>query len=231
MYKLGKDRKEIIMEKLNILIASGGTIEKIDDVRVMTNISSGKLGAQIANKFLIHGHDVNYVHSKNAIMPNKQYDTNCFSWKVSNADSVMKIMEILVREADAVIMPMAVSDFTFEYEGAIKCGSNSAEDFIEHMRKTIKPTPKIISHFRAWNPNAFMVGFKFTSGKTIEEVQKIAKDLLIANKLDAVFANDKEQMKNAGLHCGYLITKDSYVFCEGKYEIVDAIYETVIKEG
>jgi len=37
---------------MKVLITSGGTREYIDDVRVLTNISTGKLGATIANTFL-----------------------------------------------------------------------------------------------------------------------------------------------------------------------------------
>ena len=36
---------------MKILITSGGTTEYIDDVRVLTNISTGRLGAQIGTCF------------------------------------------------------------------------------------------------------------------------------------------------------------------------------------
>ena len=41
-----------------ILISSGGTREHVDEIRVLTNISSGKLGAKIAEAFC----DANYTH-------------------------------------------------------------------------------------------------------------------------------------------------------------------------
>jgi len=49
---------------MKILITSGGTREYIDDVRVFTNISSGKLGTINANKFKNDGHEVHYICTK-----------------------------------------------------------------------------------------------------------------------------------------------------------------------
>ena len=56
-----------------IIITAGGTSERIDNVRKITNSSSGKLGALIASK-LIELNDSNiekiyYICSKNAIKP------------------------------------------------------------------------------------------------------------------------------------------------------------------
>ena len=57
---------------MNIVITAGGTIEPIDDVRAITNFSSGKLGSKIANKLvqLSNVENIFYVCSQNAIKPN-----------------------------------------------------------------------------------------------------------------------------------------------------------------
>jgi len=47
---------------MKILITSGGTREYIDDVRVLTNLSSGRLGAVIADEAVKLGHDVEQRH-------------------------------------------------------------------------------------------------------------------------------------------------------------------------
>jgi phosphopantothenate---cysteine ligase (CTP) len=54
-----------------ILITSGGTKEHIDEVRVLTNISTGKLGAKIADEFLNGDNEVYYVHTKDSAIPEK----------------------------------------------------------------------------------------------------------------------------------------------------------------
>ena len=218
---------------MKVLITSGGTREHIDDVRVMTNISSGKLGARLADRFILNGHFVEYVYTKGSAIPSEvQYADvdveDCYhGYEVTDVASVMSATHAIVPHVDAIIHPMAVSDFTFEYKGAVKCGSDSAEDFIEHMRRTIKTTPKVISHFREWNPKAYIVGFKFTSGQTKENLIQIALNLIDRNGLNAVFANDRKQMMDANEHVGYLVTPYDYNECKGKDEIVKAIHDCV----
>ena len=221
------------MKKLKVVITAGGTREYVDSVRVFTNISSGRLGAKIADVFSLHGHDVTYVSPKNAVMPSD------ISWfdrvTVKDTNSLMEAMEKLVPAADVVIQSMAVSDFTFDLEGAVKIGSDSAEDFIEHMRRTIKKTPKVISNFRKWNPDAILVGFKFTVGKSNKELLEIATNLMDKNKLDMVLANDKSQMERKGEHVGMLIKRDftgkvDKVRAFGKEKIAEVIYDNVTSE-
>jgi phosphopantothenoylcysteine synthetase/decarboxylase len=54
---------------MKILVTSGGTTEYIDEVRVLTNISTGNLGSIIADTFAKHGFEVTYLSSKSSILP------------------------------------------------------------------------------------------------------------------------------------------------------------------
>ena len=216
--------------KLNVVITSGGTREYIDDVRVMTNISSGRLGAKIASNFINHGHNVTYIQPFNAVNPGPgTYDIRI----IKDTNSVLEVMEELVPKADVVIQAMAVSDFTFDLNKAMKVSSEDPEAFVEHIRTTIRKTPKIISKFRKWNPNAVLVGFKFTVGKSYAELEKIAIKLLEDNELDMVLANDKSTMQTMGEHVATLITKvtglDDYWRhkLRSKDEIAGKIYDNV----
>ena len=214
------------MKRLKVAITSGGTREKIDDVRVLTNISSGKLGARIANKFIVAGHEVTYLCPKGTVMPSEE-SYNRFT--ISDVESLMAAMEMVVPTVDVVIHPMAVSDFSFDYEGAIKLSSGSLNSFVQHINDTIVMTPKVISHFKGWNPDAILVGFKFTSGLTKDELKVVANKLKDTNNLDMVLANDKEAMRKAGSHNGILLMDDWEEKCHGKEEIADRIYANVIR--
>ena len=57
---------------MKILITSGGTTEKIDDVRGITNHSTGYLGKEIAELFLAKGHQVTLVTVKTAVKPDQR---------------------------------------------------------------------------------------------------------------------------------------------------------------
>mgnify|MGYP001580120865 FL=1 len=54
---------------MTILITSGGTIVKIDDVRHIANFSKGEFPSQIARECLLIGHKVIYLHARGARKP------------------------------------------------------------------------------------------------------------------------------------------------------------------
>ncbi|NLX24567.1 MAG: phosphopantothenate--cysteine ligase, partial [Lentisphaerae bacterium] len=55
---------------MNVLITAGGTAEKIDDVRKISNIATGRLGSLIADAFLkMEDVTVTYVCSEEAYVP------------------------------------------------------------------------------------------------------------------------------------------------------------------
>src|SRR6185369_17174424 len=70
--------KDEIMRQLNrtsslknkkIIVTAGGTIEKIDEVRVITNRSSGKMGVALAEELFLRGADVLLLRSKTSVEP------------------------------------------------------------------------------------------------------------------------------------------------------------------
>ncbi|HLC97161.1 MAG TPA: phosphopantothenoylcysteine decarboxylase [Candidatus Nanoarchaeia archaeon] len=51
---------------LEVIVTSGGTISKVDDVRHIGNFSRGTTGALIAEEFLKAGATVHYVYGRDA---------------------------------------------------------------------------------------------------------------------------------------------------------------------
>lgn len=221
-----------------ILVTSGGTQEYIDDVRVLTNISSGKLGAEIAEKLIDVNARVTYLHGINAVLP--QCDLRKYPaihYKVRSAQDASDFIERNVRDMDAVIHCMAVSDFTFKRDMALKCKSNDPQAFIDYMARTIAKNPKIISKVKEWNPKVILVGFKFEVGVPHEELISLARASIVKNGCDLVVANDKEEMVRNKSHTAYLVFPDnsnhankyryegenSYLMVTGKNEIAEQI--------
>ena len=95
---------------MKILITSGGTTEKIDAVRGITNHSTGYLGKEIAELFLAKGHQVTLVTTKTAVKPEPK--ENLKITEITNVESLLRKMEPLVKEHDVLIHSMAVSDYT-----------------------------------------------------------------------------------------------------------------------
>jgi phosphopantothenate--cysteine ligase len=197
-----------------VLITSGGTREYIDPVRILTNISSGKLGALIASHVcMMKDTQVYYVHSVGAAMPEA---IGMFrlpeikNYPVKTAQDAMYIMKKLIidEKIDAVIHCMAVSDFTFKRDAEIKLKSSDPEAFIEYMRKTIRLNPKIIKQIKEWRPEITLIGFKFEVGISNDELIGLAKKSIQKNGCDLVIANDKEEMNRLKEHIAYFVFSD-----------------------
>lgn len=216
---------------MNVLITGGGTREYIDDVRVLTNISTGLLAKIIAERFLREGHTVTYIHTKNAEIPEKKVGDQL---TLIEADNVQKAHDQIKRFAptmDAVIHSMAVSDFTFNRDNPVKLKSNDVEGFVEYMRANIVQAPKILPLIKDWNPKAKLVGFKFEVGKSKEELIEIAIDQLVKCKCDFTLANDKKIIQESNTHIAWLV--DNYgniTECYSKYSIANAIYEKIVEK-
>ena len=100
---------------MKIVITAGGTSEKIDDVRTITNSSTGRLGYAVGTAFLQQYADeleaVYYLHGTRARHPEHEKVIPVEIGGV--ADLQRELGRILAEEKiDAVVHAMAVSDYT-----------------------------------------------------------------------------------------------------------------------
>lgn len=225
------------LKNINVLVTAGSTREYIDDVRVMTNISSGALGAKIVEQLGEAGATIHFVHSRFGIKPNltscKTSVYNYHTWSYITFEDLYNRMKMLLlnKPIDVVIHSAAVSDFTFKRRENIKLSSNSSKDFINYMRDTITPTPKIIREIKEWNSNVFLVGFKFTVGKSENELIKITEKMKRETNCDLVIANDKKQMQDRRQHLAYFIQENYLPTTETSKELIAKRLISRLKEA
>ena len=215
-----------------IIITAGGTSEKIDNVRKITNSSSGKLGMTIANHLLKQNDDLTiyYVCSKNSLRPNNER-VNIVEIE-GTIDLKNRIENLLLNEKiDYFIHSMAVSDYMTDYvtsleriKQSVKNNDNLDEAFSnieiingskissyeDNLVIVLKPTPKIISIIKDLSPSTYLVGFKLLDGVSKEELIDVAKKLRDKNKCDLVVANDLSSIRN-GEHIAYIIDKNNEI--------------------
>jgi phosphopantothenate-cysteine ligase len=99
------------MVTMKVLITAGGTSEKIDSVRTIANIATGKLGSLIADNFagLPDVEEIYYVCAKTAVLPKSEKATVMYVRSVSSLEQTIR--DILERKIDVIIHSMAVSDY------------------------------------------------------------------------------------------------------------------------
>ncbi len=228
---------------MKILITAGGTSEPIDDVRKITNRSTGKLGLAIGERLLREYPDkiekLYYLHGETADCPG---DPRVEPVRIGGTvDLKERLTEILTKDSiDAVIHSMAVSDYMVDKVTtveAIKTGVESAEitgnkisSSIDNLAIILKRTPKIISIIKELSPRTKLVGFKLLSNVPHEELIAVAKGLMEKNRCDFVLANDLKEI-GGGMHKGYLVHRDGRVdSMETKEEIAGMITRRVMEQ-
>ena len=169
-------KKDLVKNK--ILIIGGPTAEKIDDIRVITNRSSGKTALSLVKNAFFRGADVElwYGLGKETI-PN-------YIKKV-NFESINDLEKLFIKrnlkEFDVIILCAALSDYIQKKQkGKIPSGK---EKFVLEMF----PATKIISNIRKKAPKSKIIGFKVEENKT--NLKEKAMNLLKKNNLDFVVAN------------------------------------------
>ena len=235
-----------------IIITSGGTSEKIDNVRKITNSSSGKLGMIIAEHLLQVDEDVfiYYVCSKNSLRPNDE--RVCVIEIDGTMDLKEKIEDLLLSEhINYFIHSMAVSDYMTDYVTTIEkikesirrhddldeafqnievIGGSKISSYEDNLVIVLKPTPKIISIIKDISPATFLVGFKLLDGVSKDELIEVAKRLRNKNKCDLVVANDLASIRK-GNHVGYIIDKNNELEeAHGKEEIAIKLVRRMFNE-
>lgn len=170
---------------MKVLVTAGPTQEPIDDVRYVTNASSGKMGAAIANEAMKRGYGVTLVHGPVQIkLP------DCKKIAVRTTEEMIKeVEEELKHKYGVLVSTAAISDYSpkKKKKGKIKSGQKLSLEF--------KTTPKLINKARKGHPDLFIVGFKAEHGMRRDELKVTAENFLKKKKLDMVVANDIE--KNA----------------------------------
>lgn len=158
-----------------ILMTSGGTIEMIDDVRGITNISSGKMGAAIANTAESMGAKVTLITSNH-----KDYLKNINTIYVSDAQSMHDAVLKHISDQDIFISVAAVSDFKPKEKLNGKLKKDTAS-----MNLQLEPTIDILKEVGLSKNKIFKVGFAAESENLIENAKKKLRtknlDLIVAN--------------------------------------------------
>lgn len=176
-------RKVRVMPR--IIVTCGPSYEPIDEVRRITNSSSGELGVRLANRLTAAGFEVVCLLGKMAI-----YRGKCDAARVipfSTNDDLLAKLEALSRDggADAVLHAAALGDFKVKRDGAErKIASRAGEITI-----TLMPATKVLPKLRALFPAARIVGWKYELDGSREDALAKGRAQLAECATDACAVN------------------------------------------
>lgn len=226
---------------MNILITSGGTSERIDQVRSITNHSTGQLGKMIAEHCLSEGASVTLLTTAKAVKPDPHQ--NLTIKIIEDTEQLLIAMEGLVPAHDVLIHSMAVSDYKPVYMAGFEevLASSDLTEFLEKSNSEskissdddyqvlfLKKNPKIISKVKEWNPNIRLIGFKLLVGVSKEELLTTARASLEKNQAELIVANDLTEI-SSGQHHAYLLGVNTVSEAFSKEEIAEQLLSHIQK--
>lgn len=180
---------------MKILLTSGGTKIKIDDVRYIGNMSTGRFGSHICQNIKSESFqtiELTQLVAKGSLCCNL---CDCIIEYEDFFDYQTKLDEELAKNPDIVVLCAAVSDYiTDPVHG--KISSNENELVIR-----LKKAPKLISTVKEKCPNCKLVGFKLLSindssdAFVKRQLIQAAKDSIMANRCDLIVANNLPDIK------------------------------------
>jgi phosphopantothenoylcysteine decarboxylase / phosphopantothenate---cysteine ligase len=201
------DVRHSLLSGKNILVTAGSTLEHIDPIRVITNLSSGKMGNTIAEEAVIAGAAVTLVYGHG--MSDSARIRNVIRVNTRREMETAVLSELSSKRYDIVIFCAAITDFAPQRTSFKKIETKKGKIVLPLM-----PTAKIINQVKhiSTNDKLFLVAFKaehnvsdsFLINKAFKKLQECDADLVIANDLrragcetgsdkNEVFIIDKEK--------------------------------------
>lgn len=179
------------LEGMRCVVSGGPTRELIDEVRHLTNRSTGKMGEALAKVSYRLGAQSVLVTGTDRV----HYGTSHYEREqVKTTEEMNEAVRRRLEAADLYVGAAAVSDYRpVGTEGKIRSGRND-------LQIDLEPTVDIISGLRSDFPDKVLVGFSADDAETPERARKKAKkkglDAVVFNSInqeDGAFGSDRNR--------------------------------------
>lgn len=200
--QIGKRNKKL--GGMSVLITAGSTAEYIDPIRVIMNMSSGKMGMSLAKEAHARGAGVTLVYGHGSVDPGSYlHAPNIEIHRVNTAQEMFEsvMYELTEKRFDVVILTSATSDFSIA-----KRWNNKIDSSLDKVEITLVPINKIISNVKkVCKHDVFLIGFKAEYNvepkvlieKAYSKLHESGADLIIANdvgKRNTGFGSDNNEV-------------------------------------
>ena len=161
-----------------VIITAGACYEMIDDVRAITNLSSGKMGLALAFAYYLRGFDVTLISSSQNL-PKSMENLEFLSFK-NSADLLEILKNKKLAKDDLLVMAAAISDYIPSQKAKGKIKKSGA-----NLNLELKENIDILSSLKELKCKK--IGFKMEMDE--QSALSSAKNMLENKALDAVCLN------------------------------------------
>ncbi len=219
---------------MRCIVTAGPTYEPLDEVRRLTNFSTGELGCLLADALAEAGHYVTLLLGKQATYRKANNVKNVIEFATS--ESLKNLFyELKGENFRAIFHCAAVCDYCFgktylrdAEENLSEFKSGKFQTSLGNLLVELVPTEKIISRLRKWYPDALIIGWKYEVDGTKSTVVEAGKKQIAENKTDGCVLNGSAY----GVGYGILFKEGDLIHYEDKLSLADGLknWLTVVKK-
>jgi len=204
---------------MRVLVVAGSTAEPLDDFRVLTNRSTGKMGIELAKCAFERGAEVSLWYGAS---PNKPPEY-LHSVRFQTVNDLFGVMSFL--DNHITIVCAAIADYTPQKQpGKISSGQ-------KELSLHLTPTPKVLAAIREADPGTYLVGFKAEYDMREPELVEKAFTRLESMRLNMIVANDLKQVTEEKNHIYIIKSNRERTEVEGdKSNISIKIFDEIVDD-
>ena len=172
----------------NVLVVTGATKERIDDMRYITNRSTGVTGIEISREAFYRGADTMLLAGENVRGIPSSLETMSFS-DVEDLSKKLDLIQNSWKVPDIAFFAAGISDYAPDpVEGKIESGE-------ETIDLKLRRTRKVIDKFKGIHPDCILIGYKAERVDDRKELMRRAYKRMKKVGMDLVVANDLKDVK------------------------------------
>ena len=209
-----------------VIVSAGGTRERIDPVRYISNDSSGKMGYAMAQAADWLGATVTLVSTTQSLLPPEGIQVQ----EVASAQELAQAMTSHYDQMDYVVMAAAVSDYRVKYPHDQKIKKVAGQT---DWQLDLVQNPDILAQLGQTKRQQVLIGFAAETQNLLEHARaKLSKkgaDWLIANDVSnpAIgFNSDKNQVYVLGAQGQEVLLPQ-----QSKTSLALAAWQVILAEG
>lgn len=209
-----------------VIVSAGGTRERIDPVRYISNDSSGKMGYAMAQAADWLGATVTLVSTTQSLLPPEGVQVH----EVASAQELAQAMTSYYDQMDYVVMAAAVSDYRVKHPHDQKIKKVAGQTY---WQLDLVENPDILAQLGQTKRQQVLIGFAAETQNLLEHARaKLSKkgaDWLIANDVSnpAIgFNSDKNQAYVLGAQGQEVLLPQ-----QSKTSLALAAWQVILAEG
>lgn len=181
---------------MKVIVTCGPSFEPIDEVRRLTNFSTGELGALLAEQLAAAGHEVFCLKGSGATHPGPAPGPRCHVRRFDTNDDLLALLREIsgAHDIGAVFHAAALCDYrvaTVRDDSGNACQSAKIASRSGALTIHLEPATKVIHELRPLFPRSLLVGWKYELAGTLDEALDKVHRQLIESQTDLCVLNGR----------------------------------------